>query len=126
MRRARGTASVESFLWVIFRPGVAVPLVTARPTQLKASGMTDFGKQFRMEPQAEEVLYPQRLNNRIYLPFVPEILAMPSGLTETNRPGWLNMSFACEAEISLPNRNRRLPCCWYPLAHLANSSGVGV
>ena len=52
-----------------------------------------------------------------------QMRASPSGLTVTNRPGWLNMTLAAAEEISLPNKQRRLPL---PLAQVANSSGDGL
>jgi uncharacterized membrane protein YkvA (DUF1232 family) len=44
-----------------------------------------------------------------YRPFPFEILANPSGLTVTSLPGWVNISFATVGEISLPNKQKRLP-----------------
>ena len=52
-----------------------------------------------------------------------QMRANPSGLTVTNRPGWLNITLAAAEEISLPNKQRRL---LLPLAQLANSSGDGL
>jgi hypothetical protein len=50
----------------------------------------------------------------------------PCGLTVTNLPGWPNMTLAAEGEISLPNKQKRVPAWRCSLAQLANSSGVGV
>ena len=60
---------------------------------------------------------------RDYRPSLFQMRASPSGLTVTNRPGWLNMTFAASEEISLPNKQRRGPL---PLAQVANSAGDGL
>jgi len=65
------------------------------------------------------------LKDRNYRPPF-EILAKPSGLTVTRRPGCLNITFAAAAVICLPKRQWESPLSPWPLAHWANSSGVGV
>ena len=62
-----------------------------------------------------------------YWPLPFQMRAKPSGLTVTKRPGWLNMTLAAEDEISVPNKQSRLPFLPpLPFAQVANSSGVGL